>query len=196
MSNKIKTYIIENILCKIKTFREYKDWDILHSSMLGTLAVNFVFQRILGINGKCKYPVHYTSRITNAAKLVIKGNGKRTVLCMAVNGGCYLQASNGIVIEEGVLIAPGVKIVSGNHDLYDLDKPATGTPPIIIGKNVWIGANAVILPGVTIAEESIIGAGAIVTKSISVPGSIVAGNPAKVLGNKFDKDRVVNNVKS
>ncbi len=52
--------------------------------------------------------------------------------------------------------------------------------PIHIGKNVWIGSGAIVLPGVTIGDNSIVGAGSVVTKNVE-PNSVVAGNPAKFI---------------
>lgn len=191
MIKRLAKFILDNILCKNRIFKKYyKDWKILSSSKIGTLVINFIFQRIFRINGRCKYPIHFTSRITNPDNFIIRGTGKRTVFCMAVNGGCYFQAANDIIIEEGVLIAPGVKIISGNHDIFNLDKPATVDNPIHIGANVWIGANAVILPGVNIAADCIIGAGSIVTKSFHESGLIIAGNPARVIGKKSEEGMV------
>lgn len=53
------------------------------------------------------------------------------------------------------------------------------TAPVVIGANVWVGANATVLPGVTIGDMSVVAAGAIVTKDIP-PGVLVAGNPAVI----------------
>ena len=82
-------------------------------------------------------------------------------------------------IGENTLIASHVAITSVTHDknaiLYNQSSISNR---IIIGKNVWIGAHAVILPGVTIGDNAIIGAGAIVNKNIK-RGDIVAGVPAK-----------------
>jgi len=90
-----------------------------------------------------------------------------------------VQGGNGISIGEGTVFGPGVKIVSANHNAKDLStwEPAES---IRIGKACWIGANAVILPGVEIGDSSIVGAGAVVTKSFPAK-SVVAGNPAKTI---------------
>jgi len=96
-----------------------------------------------------------------------------------VSGGCYIQAVNGIFIDEGTIFAPGVKIISSNHDLTDMKKYAV-TEPIRIGKHCWIGANAVILPGVQLGDRVIVGAGSVVTKSFP-SACVIAGVPAHLL---------------
>ena len=72
-------------------------------------------------------------------------------------------------IGKNVLIAPSTKLYDHNHT-YSSNSTNTLSGfeirPVIVGNNVWIGANAIILPGVTIGDNVIIGAGAIVTKSI------------------------------
>ena len=63
--------------------------------------------------------------------------------------------------------------------------------PIIIEDDVWIGANAIILSGVTIGEGAIIGAGSVVTKNVE-PYTIFAGNPAKKIKMRFTEDELLN----
>ena len=96
------------------------------------------------------------------------------------NSGCKFQDQGGIYIGDGVLIGHDVVLATLNHS-EDPDKRADLHPaPIHIGKNVWIGASATILPGVTLGDGAIVGAGAVVTRD--VPGNmIVAGVPATVL---------------
>jgi len=96
-----------------------------------------------------------------------------------LSGNCYVQAGNGIYIGDDTIFAPGVKMISANHDLHDLHRWVPG-PPIHIGRRCWIGANAVILPGVAIGDGAVIGAGAVVTGDVQSQ-SIVAGNPARVI---------------
>ncbi len=100
---------------------------------------------------------------------------------MAVSSSCYFQANNGIRLGPRCLFAPGVKLISSNHDIGSAERKSMVTSEIIIGSDVWIGANAIILPGVCIADGVVIGAGSVVTKSISMPGSVVAGNPARLI---------------
>lgn len=90
-----------------------------------------------------------------------------------INSGCRFQDQGGITIGDGALIGHNVVLATLNHDI-DPGKRSTLHPaPITIGTNVWIGANAAILPGVTIGDGAIIAAGAVVTKD--VPPNIIAG---------------------
>ncbi|WP_122034748.1 sugar O-acetyltransferase [Aliivibrio sp. EL58] len=87
-----------------------------------------------------------------------------------------------VTIGEYVQIGPNVVISTAGHpfDLAERVLPIATGNPIVIGDNVWIGANSVILDGVTIGNRSIIGAGSIVTKDI--PSDCVAvGNPCRVI---------------
>ena len=100
---------------------------------------------------------------------------------LAVSSGLYIQAKNHVYIGKNVLIAPGVKIISSNHGTSkEKRNESSVNSPIMIGDGCWIGANAVILPGVKLGTNVIVGAGAIVTKSFAC-NSVLVGNPAKVL---------------
>jgi acetyltransferase-like isoleucine patch superfamily enzyme len=87
-----------------------------------------------------------------------------------------------ITIRERADIGPGVLILTHDSMLYHLDLPKkeARTAEVVIGRNCYIGAGTIILPGVTIGDNSIIGAGSVVTKSIP-PGSMAMGIPAKVV---------------
>ena len=96
------------------------------------------------------------------------------------NTGCTFQDLGGITIGDGTQIGQNVVLVTLNHGDAPEKRHIIYPFPIVIGENVWIGANATILPGVTIGDNAIIGAGAVVTKD--VPGNaVVAGVPAKVI---------------
>lgn len=95
-----------------------------------------------------------------------------------------------IYIDDYVMIGPNVTLATAGHPIAPeyREKVAQFNIPVHIGRNVWIGANTVVLPGVTIGENSVIGAGSIVTKDI--PRDVVAvGNPCRVLRAIDERDR-------
>lgn len=93
-----------------------------------------------------------------------------------INEGVIINAKGKITIEGGVRISSGVIINSTGLDVKNREHTAK---PVVIGENVWIGAGAIINPGINIGSNSIIGAGAVVTRD--VPSNVVAvGVPAKV----------------
>lgn len=97
-----------------------------------------------------------------------------------INSGCRFQDQGGIYIGDGALIGHNVVLATLNHDIAPARRQALKPAPIHIGKRVWIGSNATVLPGVAIGDNSIVAAGAVVTKD--VPESVIVGGvPAKVI---------------
>lgn len=97
-----------------------------------------------------------------------------------INSGCRFQDQGGIDLGDGVLVGHNVVLATLNHDFSPEKRSTTHPAPIKIGKNVWIGANVTVIPGVTIGDNAIIAAGAVVTKDV-LPNMIVGGVPAKVM---------------
>lgn len=97
-----------------------------------------------------------------------------------INMGCKFQDQGGIFIGDGALIGHNVVLATLNHAMSPEDRSSMILAPIHIGKQVWIGANATILPGVTIGDGAIVAAGAVVTKDVP-ENTIVGGVPAVVL---------------
>jgi acetyltransferase-like isoleucine patch superfamily enzyme len=98
-----------------------------------------------------------------------------------------IEVSDCVKIGSHVLIAPGVFITDHNHSLSccePIDMQPCSAQPVVICDDVWIGANAVILPGVQVGKGAVVGAGAVVTRSVG-PHIIVAGVPAKPIGKRF-----------
>ena len=96
-----------------------------------------------------------------------------------VNFGCTFLDQGGITLEDGVFIGPGVKILTESHPEQPEIRHTLRTAPVIVRRMAWIGAGAVILPGVTVGENAIIAAGAVVTKDVP-DNTVVAGVPARI----------------
>lgn len=134
-------------------------------------------QKIFRLNSRVEWPVHFTSKVIDSQN-IIKG-----ILCdPGDNINNYIQATNKIIFGNNIELGPGVTIISSNHNSSNF-REHKKSKPIYIGNNVWIGANAVILPEVTIGNNVVIGAGSVVTKNIP-PNSIAVGNPCKVIKSK------------
>ncbi|MBP3560245.1 MAG: acyltransferase [Clostridia bacterium] len=109
-----------------------------------------------------------------------------------INSNVLLNGRSGITIGDNVTLSHGVKLISTGYDIEHWMKTGERVhiydKPIEIGNNCWIGADAIILPGVKITGEFVvIGAGAVVTKDITESRVLVAGNPAKTV-KRYDKE--------
>lgn len=99
-----------------------------------------------------------------------------------INMCCKSQDQGGITIGDGAMIGHNVMMATINH-AKEPDRRSDNLPtPIRIGRNAWIGANATILPGVTIGDNAIVAAGAVVTKDVPA-NTVVGGVPAKFIKN-------------
>ncbi len=103
-----------------------------------------------------------------------------------INGGCSFQDHGGIQLEDGVLIGHQVILSTLNHGAAPSDRQNLYPAPIVVRKNAWIGARAVILPGVTIGENAIVAAGAVVTKDVPA-NTTVGGVPAKKIKSVLEE---------
>lgn len=97
-----------------------------------------------------------------------------------INACCHFQDHGGVRIGDGCQIGHNVVFATLNHGIAPEDRCHTYPAPIVLGKNVWVGSNAIILPGVMIGDNAIVGAGAVVTKDVE-KNTIVGGNPAKLI---------------
>ena len=114
--------------------------------------------------------------INNAVGDVLIGNHTRI--------GIHNTIIGPVTIGNHVNLAQGITVTALNHNFIDttlrIDEQGISTNPVEIGDDVWIGANAVILPGVTIGRHVVVAAGAVVTKDVR-DNCVVGGVPAKVL---------------
>ena len=114
--------------------------------------------------------------INNAVGDVTIGNHTRI--------GIHCTVIGPVCIGNHVNLAQGITVTALNHNFEDttkrIDEQGISTKPVVIGDDVWIGANAVILPGVTIGRHVVVAAGAVVTKDVP-DNCVVGGVPAKVI---------------
>ena len=102
-----------------------------------------------------------------------------------LNAGCTVLDSGSVEIGAGSMLGPGVHIYCADHhrDITLRGQGIERARPVVIGKDVWIGGGALILPGVTIGDGAIVGAGSVVTKSVAA-GDTVVGNPARSMRDR------------
>jgi acetyltransferase-like isoleucine patch superfamily enzyme len=97
-----------------------------------------------------------------------------------INQGCRFQDTGGITIGEGTLIGHGSTLTTLNHAV-DPSRRADMIPaPVVIGRQVWLGASVTVVPGVTIGDGAIVAAGAVVTKDVPA-NAVVGGVPARLI---------------
>ena len=116
--------------------------------------------------------------------VVNRGNVRIGTNC-AINEGVYILGRDEVVIGDNVILSARCMLLDGTFDVdkylsFDMPEYEYRKSYIRIGDNVWIGAGAIILPGVTICRNSIVAAGAVVTKDVP-PHVVVAGNPARII---------------
>lgn len=122
--------------------------------------------------------IEYNVYLSNAKGILIGKNCR-------INENVFIQQA---VIGNNVLIAPNVSILSVSHNHEKIDVPIVDqgdsepNPPVI-GDNVWLGRNVVVMPGIRIGSGAIVGAGAVVTKDVP-PFVIVGGVPAKIIKSR------------
>lgn len=97
-----------------------------------------------------------------------------------INSGCRFQDQGGVIIGDDCLIGHNTTMATLNHDLAPSRRADMHPAPITIGRNVWIGSNATILPGVTIGDNVVVGAASVVTKDVP-ENTVVVGSPARVV---------------
>ncbi|MEN2427763.1 acyltransferase [Chromobacterium vaccinii] len=104
-----------------------------------------------------------------------------------IKSGTFIECSGGVRIGRYFHAGRGLTIFSSNHNYRsdtmipydDVDLPG----PVVIEDFVWLGANVSIVPGVTVGEGAVVAMGSVVTRDVP-PGAVVAGNPARIIGQR------------
>lgn len=162
-------------------FRKTELYKKLKAGPLGRVSLrvrlaNWFVHRVIYGKKNMSFSYHFTSVITRHDRVVV---GRNVEMYLANVGGMYIQGINGVEIGDDTMIAPGVKIISANHNLENFEKHDYAEP-VRIGKKCWLGTNCVILPGVQLGNGVIVGAGAVVTKSFP-DNCVIGGIPAKIM---------------
>ena len=174
-------YICIAVAIKMKNIRyELILWLMYVSSVIpgriGCAVRNFILPYKRGKKVLIWEGVH----IDSPSRLVVGNN-------VSINRNCTINAGGHVEIKDNTLIGPRVTIYSQNHKFSSknclIREQGYAYKKVVIGPDVWIASNAVILPGVVIGEGSVIAAGSIVSRSVP-PYSVVAGVPAKVIGTR------------
>lgn len=97
-----------------------------------------------------------------------------------INHACTFMDRGGITLGDNVFLGPKVCLITENHGILPSERRILTSKPVTLCNNVWVGAGAIVLPGVTVGENSVVGAGAVVTHDVP-PNTVVAGNPARVI---------------
>jgi acetyltransferase-like isoleucine patch superfamily enzyme len=98
-----------------------------------------------------------------------------------INQNCTLYDLGGIDIGDEVMIGPNVSLITSGHPIAPSQRRAGVTAsPIVLERNVWLGAGVTIIGGVTVGENSVVAAGSVVTRDVP-PNTLVGGNPARVI---------------
>jgi acetyltransferase-like isoleucine patch superfamily enzyme len=147
---------------------------------LSLWAINLFVQRVFRLDAACRYGKHFTSRVMHSQGLKVEDECQTVRRSLAVSGGCYINAADGLWIGKGTIWAPNVAIVSQDHGRDDLDH-ARPTAGIRIGQYCWLGFGCIIMPGVVLGDRTIVGANSVVTRSFPAGDQTIAGVPARVL---------------
>jgi acetyltransferase-like isoleucine patch superfamily enzyme len=135
------------------------------------------FQNILGFNRGVPWPMNPRSTISNPRNISFDVDD----LDKFQSNGCYFQnASAHIATGEGNYISPNVGIITANHDPSDPKQHLAGRP-VTIGRECWIGMNAVLLPGTELGDHTTVGANTVVTKSFPEGHCTLAGVAARLV---------------
>lgn len=149
-------------------------------------SLRLFFYRLAGIKIGAGSTIHMRARIFQPQYINI-GQDTKIGERVTLDGRRQLpNSSGGLTIGNHVDIASEVMIWTSQHDIHHPQFSAIETQ-VVIGDYVFIGPRAIILPGVTIGRGAIVAAGAVVTKDVA-PNTIVAGVPAKKIGNRQHTD--------
>lgn len=135
-------------------------------------------------SGGAYWPIHPTSRLTGSWRNVLVGIDAGPT----ASPGCYIQAVGKIYIGDYTQVAPNVGIISSNHFMLDIRKHVVGK--VVIGKYCRIGMGSIIHSNIVLGDFVTVASGSIVTKSFEKGYCVIAGNPAQIVEDYSDNERI------
>lgn len=154
-------------------------WRPLYYTRGNESAISFrvwFFQKLLGFNRHCYWPVHFTSTVRFPKNIYVGIDA-----APGISPGCYIQAVGKIYIDDYAQIAPNVGIISSNHFMLDIRQHIKNE--VRIGKYCRIGMGSIIHPGVVLGDFTTVAAGSVVTKSFPSGYCVISGNPAGIVAD-------------
>jgi acetyltransferase-like isoleucine patch superfamily enzyme len=178
------------IFCFLKGLKWHSDWRFWKLpciSIKGGGSSIVIGKRFIA----CSDPRHNSLGVFQRVTIKTVGHGARIVIGDNVGmSGCTISSAKSITIGNNVLLGSGCLVTDNDaHPVDPAERTAGGggvSKPVIIEDDVFVGARALVLKGVTIGQGSVIGAGTVITKSVA-PYSVVVGNPGKVVGDSRRK---------
>ncbi|WP_458012100.1 acyltransferase [Candidatus Solincola sp.] len=192
LKNIICLPIISSLALKVAEIIGHQQLEMLvrGTSMLRKVSVSYPFYCGRNVIIRNAERIEMGSHVTLFDSVFIDaGNGVSIGSHTHIDVFTSIYGYGGVQIGEKCAIAAGVRIYSQtNQYKAEREKPVIYQPVhhamVCIGNDVWIGANAVILPGVTIGDHSVIGACSLVNRDVP-SGSVVAGIPARIIGSRY-----------
>ena len=145
----------------------------LNAQVLGEEEIRRLFFELTGQQAASGFTL-WTPFYTDFGKNIRVGKN------VFINHACTFMDRGGITLGDDVFIGPKVCLITENHGLEPTMRRTLTSKPIHIERGAWIGAGAIVLPGVTVGENAVVGAGSVVTHDVPA-NTVVAGNPAKVI---------------
>lgn len=161
-------YKIKAVICKAKRLTQQ-----LNTQVLGEEEIRRLFSELTGQKVEDDFTL-WTPFYTDFGANIRVGKN------VFINHACTFMDRGGITLGDDVFIGPKVCLITENHGLEPSLRRTLTSKPIHIERGVWIGAGAIVLPGVTVGENAVIGAGSVVTHDVPA-NTVAAGNPAKVI---------------
>lgn len=162
-------YLTNHVICHVPSFALRRFW----------------YRRVLGIEFGERAGVHLNCYLWFYGRSGIRLSGGRIGANSRINRGCTLDFRGGLRIGDNVSVSAEVMILTSAN--LETSRTHSEKRPVVVEDNVWIGARAIVMPGVTLGRGAVVAAGAVVMKDVP-PLSIVFGTPARPVGSRTEEE--------